>query len=110
MYKDLMDMKADEFQNELGKLLVQGFVSSSLEHQVYTMLAAYAYNSEEYKEYKTPEEAILDLIDSAQMALEFYGDDENKNSVALHNFEMLKQGFKQILSNYEVKDFGVQNG
>jgi hypothetical protein len=110
MYKDLMDMKADEFQNELGKILIQGFVNSSLEHQIYTMLAAYACNIEEYKEYKTPEEAILDLIDSAQTALESYSDDENKNFVALHNFEMLKQGFKQILSNYEVKNFGVQNG
>lgn len=110
MYKDLMDMKADEFQNELGKLLVQGFIKSSLEHQLYTILAAYAYQNKGYDKYKTPEEAVLNLIDSAQMALEFYSDDENKNSVALHNFEMLKQGFKQILSNYEVKDFGVQNG
>lgn len=110
MYKDLLSLDAGDFQNELGKVLVEGFLNSSLEHQIYVMLAAYAYHSESYNKFKTPEEAILGLIDDAQQGLEWLSDKENKSSIVLHNFEMLKEGCKGIIEHLEVQDFGDCNG
>lgn len=105
MYKDLMSMEAGDFQNELGKVLIKGFLESSLEHQLYTILAAYAANASFYDEFKTPEEAVLGLIDDAQKGLEYFSDNDNKNSKILHNFKLLKEGFKTIINNSELKDF-----
>ena len=110
MYRDLLSLEAGEFQNELGKVLVQGFLNSSLEHQIYVMLAAYAYHSDSYEKFKSPEEAILSLIDDAQQGLEWLSDKENKSSTTLNNFEMLKEGCKGILDHLEVQDFGDCNG
>ena len=105
MYKDLMSMEAGDFQNELGKVLVKGFLESSLEHQLYTILAAYAAKADNYEEFRTPEEAVLSLIDDAQRSLEYFSDSSKKNSKTSHNFKLLKEGLKTIISNCELKDF-----
>ena len=105
MYKDLMSMEAGDFQNELGKVLVKGFLESSLEHQLYTILAAYAASTDCHEEFKTPEEAILGLIGDAQGGLEYFSDSSSKNSKRSHNFKLLKEGLKTIISNCELKDF-----
>ena len=113
MYADLLEKNNNpdyndfDFQNALGMAMVEQFNQRSPEEKIKVLIMAYAMTTK--KEFKSPEQAILSMLDDSTawegMYYEKHKKDNGDTVDHMKNNDLLVKGFENTFKSLEVDYF-----